>query len=126
MKKETIINFPSSVGIMEKCYEYKEHSGAKKMFAHIKENQLFYNTYFKLCYDSSHLISVYDPKRAQLELDSKHIPYHIEFFRNELNAIIKLCLASGCKETPEEMAEILQQEYKGRGPTCQTPSLVLN
>ncbi len=28
---------------------YNERSGALKMFRHIKENQIFYNTYFKLC-----------------------------------------------------------------------------
>ena len=96
-------------------YDYfNERTGALKMFTHIKENQLFYKTYFKLCYDSSHLISVYDTKRAEKELDSKNIKYHIEFFRNGLNAIIKLWLSEGCKESPEQMAEILKQEYKGR------------
>lgn len=96
-------------------YDYfNERTGALKMFTHIKENQLFYKTYFKLCYDSSHLISVYDTKRAELELDNKDIKYHIEFFRNGLNAIIKLWLSEGCKESPEQMAEILKQEYKGR------------
>ena len=96
-------------------YDYfNERTGALKMFTHIKENQLFYKTYFKLCYDRSHLISVYDTKRAEKELDSKNIKYHIEFFRNGLNAIIKLWLSEGCKESPEQMAEILKQEYKGR------------
>lgn len=96
-------------------YDYfNERTGALKMFTHIKENQLFYKTYFKLCYDSSHLISVYDTKRAEKELDNKNIKYHIEFFRNGLNAIIKLWLSEGCKESPEQMAEILKQEYKGR------------
>ena len=96
-------------------YDYfNERSGALKMFQHIKENQIFYKTYFKLCYDSSHLISIYDPKRAKIELGEKNIRYHIEFFRNGLNAIIKMWLENGCKETPEEMSEILKSEYKGR------------
>ncbi|MDO4607564.1 MAG: TetR/AcrR family transcriptional regulator C-terminal domain-containing protein [Clostridia bacterium] len=96
-------------------YDYfNEQTGAEKMFEHIKENQIFYKTYFKLCYDSSHLISMYDPRRAELELDSKDIKYHIEFFRNGLNAIIKLWLENGCQESPTQMAEILKMEYKGR------------
>lgn len=96
-------------------YDYfNERSGALKMFRHIKENQLFYKTYFKLCYDDKHLISVYDPNRAEQEHISANIKYHIEFFRNGLNAIIKLWLAGGCKETPEEMAEVLKMEYQGR------------
>lgn len=96
-------------------YDYfNERSGALKMFTHIKENQIFYKTYFKLCYDDKHLISIYDPKRAEKEHIDSNLKYHIEFFRNGLNAIIKLWLASDCKESPEEMAEVLKQEYRGR------------
>ena len=96
-------------------YDYfNDRSGAEKMFTHIKENQLFYQTYFKLCYDDKHLISIYDPKRAEQEHIDSNIKYHIEFFRNGLNAIIKLWLAGGCKESPEEMAAVLKQEYRGR------------
>ena len=92
-------------------YDYfNERSGALKMFTHIKENQIFYNTYFKLCYDDKHLISIYDKKRAEKEHIDSNIKYHIEFFRNGLNAIIKLWLSEGCKESPEEMAEVLKQE----------------
>ena len=96
-------------------YDYfHERTGAQKMFTHIKENQLFYKTYFKLCYDDKHLISIYDPVRAEKEHIDGNIKYHIEFFRNGLNAIIKMWLSDGCKESPEEMAEILKQEYRGR------------
>ena len=96
-------------------YDYfNERSGAQKMFTHIQENQLFYKTYFKLCYDDKHLISIYDTRRAEKEHIDNHIKYHIEFFRNGLNAIIKLWLAGGCQESPEELAEVLQQEYRGR------------
>ena len=96
-------------------YDYfNETTGALKMFIHIKENQLFYNTYFKLCYDDKFLISTYDAKRAEMEHIDKNIKYHIEFFRNGLNAIIKLWLAGGCKESPEEMAAVLKKEYRFR------------
>lgn len=96
-------------------YDYfNERSGAEKMFTHIKENQMFYKTYFKLCYDDKHLISVYDAKRAEQEKISGNMKYHIEFFRNGLNAIIKLWLAGGCQESPAEMAQVLKQEYRGR------------
>ena len=96
-------------------YDYfNERSGALRMFRHIKENQLFYQTYFKLCYDDQHLISTYDAKRAEQEHVASNLKYHIEFFRNGLNAIIKLWLKDGCRESPEEMAEVLKQEYRGR------------
>lgn len=96
-------------------YDYfNDRSGALKMFTHIKENQLFYTTYFKLCYDEKHKISVYDPRRAEAEHIAQNVSYHIEFFRSGLNAIIKMWLANGCRESPEEMAEVLKQEYRGR------------
>ncbi len=93
---------------------YTEQGGALKMFTHIKDNQLFYKTYFKLCYDDRHLVSIYDTRRAEAEHIDRNLKYHIEFFRNGLNAIIKMWLAGGCQESPEEMAEVLKQEYRGR------------
>lgn len=96
-------------------YDYfNEHSGALKMFTHIKENQIFYKTYFKLCYDDKHLISIYDTRRAEQEHIDRNIKYHIEFFRNGLNAMIELWLSGGCQESPEEMAKVLKAEYRGR------------
>ena len=88
--------------------------GALRMFTHIKENQLFYKTYFKLGYDEKHAILIYDENRAKSDFAGKNIHYHIEFFRAGLNALIQMWLDGGCKESPEEMAEILQAEYKGR------------
>ncbi len=93
---------------------YNNRDGALKMFTHVKENQIFYKTYFKLCYDDKHLVSIYNVERAKKENINKNLKYHIEFFRNGFNAILKMWLADGCKESPEEMAEILKQEYKGR------------
>ena len=49
-----------------------------KLFNHIKDNQIFYNTFFKA----------------------------------GLNAMLKKWLGSGCKESPEEINEILISEYK--------------
>lgn len=91
-----------------------ERNSASKMFRHIKENQLFYKTYFKLGYDEKHQVTVYDIDRAQKDFDNKFIEYHITFFKNGINAIIKMWLENGCKESPEEMAEIIKQEYRGR------------
>lgn len=85
-----------------------------KLFRHIQENQLFYRTYFKLGYDNQYHIKLYDTRQAQYHFDNKHIAYHIEFFRNGFNAIVKMWLAGGCKESPEEMDEIIHSEYQGR------------
>lgn len=87
---------------------------AVTMFRHIYENQLFYKTYFKLGYDEKHQAFVYDTARAERDFHGKHIKYHIEFFKNGINSIIKMWLSDGCEESPEEMAEILKSEYRGR------------
>ncbi len=86
-----------------------------RLFRHIQENQLFYRTYFKLGYDNQYKIKYYDVHQAQRHFDNKHIAYHIEFFKCGFNAIVKMWLAGGCRETPEEMDEIIHSEYQGRG-----------
>lgn len=88
--------------------------GALRMFTHIQNNQLFYKTYFKLCYNDNQLIWIYDQTMAEQHFHNKNMKYHIQFFRNGLNAIIRLWLAGGCQESPEEMVEILKEEYRGR------------
>lgn len=85
-----------------------------KLFRHIAENQLFYRTYFKLGYDNQYQIVTYDRRLAEEHFDNRFIPYHMEFFKGGLNTIIKLWLAGGCQETPEEMNEIITSEYRGR------------
>lgn len=85
-----------------------------KLFRHIQENQLFYNTYFKLGYDSRHQIKCYDTHLAAQHFENRYVEYHIEFFRSGFNAIVKMWLSGGCKESPEEMEEILKSEYSGR------------
>lgn len=96
-------------------FDYRHNNGgALKMFRHIYDNQLFYKTYFKLTTFIERRVSVYDESRAEIEFQNKNIAYHIEFFRNGLNSIIKMWLDGGCQESPEEMADILKREYKGR------------
>ena len=85
-----------------------------KIFRHISENQLFYKTYFKLGYDNKHEAMIYDVNRAEQDFNNKHLEYHIEFFKSGFNAIIKMWLAGGCIESPEEMADIIKSEYRGR------------
>lgn len=107
-------DFASVFGTHHGGHAYAGNDGALRMFTHIYENQLFYKTYFKLGYDESHKVMVYDPIRAEQDFRGEHVAYHIEFFRAGLNAIIKQWLTGGCKESPEEMDAILKAEYRGR------------
>ncbi len=85
-----------------------------RMFRHIAENQLFYRTYFKLGYDEQHPVNLYDVQRTNEDFQAQHLAYHITFFQHGLNAILKMWLDGGCRETPEEMNAILMEEYRGR------------
>ena len=84
------------------------------MFRHIRENQVFYRTYFKLGYDNNYKIVTYDTELGKKYFRNRFVSYHMEFFKSGLTQIIKLWLQNGCRETPEEMFEIIKSEYQGR------------
>ena len=92
----------------------QDYNGYLNMFRYIKENQIFFKTYFKLEEISKSLPTQYRVELAEKYYDNKFIDYHIEFFRAGLNAIIKKWLNNGCKETPEEINEIITSEYKNK------------
>lgn len=85
-----------------------------KLFNHIKENQGFYKTYFKLGYDNNYKIISFDTNLAKLHFKNRFIEYHMEFFKSGITKIIKMWLENGCKESPEDMYEIIKSEYYGR------------
>ena len=88
-----------------------------KLFKHIKDNQIFYKTYFKLKMDQNFIIKDYDYHLSKQIYDDKYIDYHMEFFKAGLNAIIKKWLDNGCKESPEEIEYILKSEYLNKNNT---------
>ena len=81
-----------------------------KLVYHIKENPIFYKTYFKLNTGDQTRFSLYDVKEAANFYD-RHVDYHIEFFRHGFNAVIKMWLSRDCAESPEEIVEIIRSEY---------------
>lgn len=85
-----------------------------KLFRHIKDNQIYYKTLFKLDFDFSKYINIDSEYKEALKFyDSlKNIDYHIVFFKSGLNSVIKKWLYDGCIETPEEINEVLESEYK--------------
>ena len=92
----------------------QDPDGYLNLFKHIKENQIFFKTYFKLESISMTPISQYNIDLATKFYNNKYIDYHIEFFRAGLNAIIKKWLNNGCLESPEEMSNILIAEYQNK------------
>ncbi len=98
----------------DEIFEQKSHHDYLKLFRHIKENQLFYNTYFKLGMEGQFSSFGYNKEEAAAYYGNKHIEYHMAFFQAGLNAIIKMWLQNGCKESPEEINDILHSEYFGK------------
>ena len=81
-----------------------------RLFRHIKNNQLFYKTYFKIANINTNIIGV-DNGMAQKYFNMEYIDYHIEFFKSGLNAVLKKWIHNGCKESPEEITQIIKSEY---------------
>ena len=84
------------------------------MFNHIKENQIYYKTMFKLNFN---FMDYYDNHLEKDDMvkyygSTKNMDYHIEFFKAGMFALIKKWLKNNCKESPEEMVEIINYEYE--------------
>lgn len=87
-----------------------------KLFQNIKDNQITYKTLFKLNPEIKEFYDFNDIENQSLKYYGtiNNIDYHIEFFKAGLNAVIKKWLDNGCKESPEEMNEIIVSEYKNK------------
>lgn len=110
--------FKEVLGLYKEETKIKKHSyDFLKLFEHIKENQLFYKTYFKLNYDNDFnlLENMIDYEEVEKYYENKkNIEYHITFFKYGLNAIIKRWLYYGCKESPREIYDVIIDEYKNK------------
>ncbi len=97
----------------EEGYNYGSYDYLR-LFNHIRNNRSLYRTYFKLGYDKKHKISFYGFAQDEMIPDDKNLDYHLEFFKAGFTAIVKKWLDSNCRESPEEMDEILKKEYNDR------------
>ena len=91
-----------------------EFSDFIKLFYHIKDNKALYKAYFKFGEGFTVNDMRYDIGEATKYFNNEFIDYHIEFFYNGLNAVIKKWLEGDCKESPEEIENIIKTEYQGR------------
>ena len=94
---------------------YNSKRLSKTISPYQREPKIVYQTYFKLGYDNNYKIIRYDTALAREHFQNQFIEYHMEFFRAGITQIIKLWLKNGCKESPEDMVEIIKSEYRGRG-----------
>jgi len=84
------------------------------LFEHIKENRRLYAFYFKLGFDDSYELKLFDLYHADPNIKSEYLDDHIAFFRGGLNELIRRWLESDCQKSPQQMMDILLYEYRGR------------
>lgn len=83
------------------------------LFEHIQAHRETYACYFRLGYERQQwrVDNFFEIKNA---LNETGLDYRVEFFRSGFNAIVRIWLSNGCKETPQQMCDILLSEYRGR------------
>ena len=84
-----------------------------QLFEHMNEHRNLYVCFFKLGFERKpfQLQSFVEIKETS---GNRFMDYHVTFFKNGFNAIVKMWLDNGCKESPREMCDILLNEYWGR------------
>lgn len=85
-----------------------------RLFQHMRTNQVFYKTYFKLGYDNRYQIFSYENGREDTGTDQNYSQdfserYQMEFFRSGVIQMMRMWLYNGCQETPEEMADLVKK-----------------
>ena len=98
----------------EECILEKHSYNFLKLFYHIKDNQLFYKSYFKLNFDYNWNDSYLIDEMLKWYGTVENMEYHVAFFKAGLNAVLIKWLENNCKESPEEIETIIKDEYKNR------------
>lgn len=96
------------------------HKFICEIFRFVKQHQNFY----KACFSGHIPISILNilsenPYKNSIDEYSKHlnfyssrgVNYHISFFIAGIGEVIKVWLYNGCLESPEEMSDIIYEEY---------------
>ena len=90
-----------------------------EMFEFLLKNKNFYKAYlstngqtFMEKNDFKTYIGLVDKFNKSLNFDAQERIYHMAFFAGGLKALCKSWIMNGCKQTPEQMAKILTNEYK--------------
>ncbi|MBP1042844.1 TetR/AcrR family transcriptional regulator C-terminal domain-containing protein [Vagococcus sp. BWB3-3] len=82
-----------------------------RLCQHIKENQTLYRTYFKLGLEKTIEIAEYDNQKVLSYEGGALADYHAAFFRAGITAILKLWLENDCRESAEEVFELIKSKH---------------
>ena len=86
-----------------------------KLFQNIYKAPDYYGAYYKVARPEHSIFDVdYTKELYKNAFDDDYSEYHAEFFQAGLNRLIKLWIDDGLKMTPEDMIQIIHNEYQGR------------
>ena len=101
--------------------ERRSHDAMVEMFTFVKENRYFYKAFLNISYTT---FAEADTKAKCLENVGRNarikssidmgLYYRASFFGAGIKEMCRIWLERGCKETPEQMAQLLLEEYKNR------------
>ena len=101
--------------------ERQTHQAFVEMFTFVKENKYFYKAFLNIPYatlaETSTKIDVLKHIGESTNIDKTNkmgIFYRASFFGAGIKEMCRLWLQFDCKETPEEMAKLLLDEYANR------------
>ena len=96
----------------DRLHSESDNISFERLLTHIKDNRLFYKTYFKLASDEDIVNFGYDKNSAKKYYGKdEFLDYHIAFFAAGFNAIINKWLSNDCKEPVEIIQKIMVDEY---------------
>ena len=81
------------------------------LFVHIRHNPDLYRAYFRLVSEQHKELQLFS---IEVPEGLNHPDMHITFFMNGFNGLVKKWMENGFQQTPEQMLDILLQEYQGR------------
>lgn len=113
--------FAKSTAAIFNFGERQTHKAFVEMFTFVKQNKYFYKAFLNIPYatfaEKRTKIDVLKNIGENVKIDKSNkmgIFYRASFFGAGIKEMCRLWLEHGCKETPEEMAKLLLEEYKYR------------
>ena len=101
--------------------ERQNHEAFVEMFTFVKDNKYFYKAFLNIPYatlaETTTKIDVLKHIGENTKIDKSNpmaIFYRASFFGAGIKEMCRLWLQFDCKESPEEMAQLLLDEYKNR------------
>lgn len=114
--------FANSMSLIFNYGQRQNEEAFVDMFTFVKKNRYFYKAFLNIPYTTlaeanlkKEILSNMKSKNIILEADKVELLYRANFFGAGIKEMIRIWLERDCRESPEEMASILQKEYIKRG-----------